>query len=194
MQTDSENFDEEEEWGPSKSAVKREHHAMRDLAKHLTELSDKELATIPLNENISNAIATARKLKQGGGLRRQISYIGKIFSREEEEDQQAIKNAYEELLNGRQQQSRHFHRIEIIRDKLLEQGLDAIESIIADYPNADRQHLRQLILQANKEKKANKPPATARKLFVYLRELMAAKNTATNEAINGNEIDEEDDE
>lgn len=190
MHNDSEQFDEED-YGPSKSAVKREHHAFRDLAKKLTELSDKELATIPLSESLLDPIIAAKKLKQSEALRRQISYIGKVFSREEDETQQAIQHAYDELINGRQQLARNFHRIEAWRDRLLTEGMDAIEIVIGEYPTADRQQLRQLILQANKEKKANKPPAAARKLFVYLREIAALQITERNsESIHNEETDE----
>jgi len=172
MKNDSEQFDEED-YGPSKSAVKREHQAFRELAKKLTELSDKELSAIPLNETLRNAVNTGKKLKQSEALRRQISYIGKMFSREEDETQKAIQDAYEQLINGRQQLARNFHRIELWRDRLLTEGMDAIEAVLNEYPAADRQQLRQLILQANKEKKASKPPAAARKIFVYLRDIAA---------------------
>lgn len=174
MNNDAE-FGEEEDYGPSKSAVKREHHAFRDLAKKLTELSDKELSAIPLGEALLDPIIAAKKLKQSEALRRQISYIGKLFSREEDETQQAIQHAYDELINGRQQLSRNLHRIEAWRDRLLNEGVDAIEAVINEYPEGDRQHLRQLVLQANKERKANKPPTAARKIFVYLRDLAALK-------------------
>jgi ribosome-associated protein len=42
---------------------------------------------------------------------------------------------------------------------------------VTKYPKGDRQHIRQLIMQAVKEKNANKPPASARKLFRYLKEI-----------------------
>jgi ribosome-associated protein len=172
MHNDSDYDDED--FGPSKSAIKREHKSFQDLAKKLIELSEKELAQIPLTETLRDPIIAARKLKQSEALRRQIRYIGKIFSREDDSDQQAIQQAYQDLITGHQQQARNFHRLEALRDRLLVEGVDAIEDVINTYPDADRQHLRQLVLQANKEKKANKPPAAARKIFVYLRELAAA--------------------
>jgi ribosome-associated protein len=54
---------------------------------------------------------------------------------------------------------------------LLERGLPAIEDVIARWPQADRQHLRQLLLQIQREQQREQPPATRRKLFRYLREL-----------------------
>ena len=39
------------------------------------------------------------------------------------------------------------------------------------YPEADRQRLRQLARQANKEKAANKPAKSSREIFQILKEL-----------------------
>lgn len=172
MHNDSEQFDDED-YGPSKSAIKREHLAFRDLAKKLCELSERELAHIPLTEALRDAVMAGRKLRSSEALQRQFRYIGKIFSREDDADQQAIQRAYDELLSGHQSQVRQLHKIEAWRDRLLNEGVAVIEDVVQEYASADRQHLRQLVLQANKEKKANKPPAAARKLFVYLRELAA---------------------
>lgn len=183
---------EEEDYGPSKSAIKREHKEFQTLAKKLIELSEKELASIPLTETLREPIFAARKLKQSEALRRQIRYIGKIFSREEDADQQAIQSAYQDLITGHQQQARNFQKLELLRNRLVNEGLNAIESVIELYPDADRQHLRQLVLQANKEKKANKPPAAARKIFVYLRELASGKsqsNSTTDEQSENDETD-----
>jgi ribosome-associated protein len=42
---------------------------------------------------------------------------------------------------------------------------------MARWPEADRQQLRQLVLQHQREQQRGKPPAASRKLFRYLREL-----------------------
>ena len=41
-------------------------------------------------------------------------------------------------------------------------------------PHADRQQLRSMIRNAQKEKAASKPPKAARQIFQYLRELAEA--------------------
>lgn len=41
---------------------------------------------------------------------------------------------------------------------------------MAEYPSLDRQLLRQLIRNARRERDADKPPASARKLFRLLRD------------------------
>ena len=54
---------------------------------------------------------------------------------------------------------------------LIRDGDKALSGVIDRFPQADRQHLRQLVREAQREKKADKPPAASRRLFRYLREL-----------------------
>ncbi len=162
------NEHEEENW-KSKTAVKKEMLALQELGEALVKLSEGELATIPIDDDmLAEAIATARRIKHREGLRRQMQYIGKLMRKS---DTEHIEKAYQKLINGRKEQARKFHELEQWRDALIEKGANAIQEVIERYPNADRQHLRQLIAQANKEKANNKPPASSRKLFRYLREL-----------------------
>lgn len=153
---------------PSKSARKREMHALQDLGTALVELSDGELKTIPLDDDLADAIAVARRIKDFTGKRRQLQFIGKLMRKL---DTTAIEAAYNDLQNGQQLRNQHFHQLEKLRDQLLAEGIDAMVTVLDIYPHADRQHLRQLIVAAEKEQKAGLPPAAARKLFKYLREL-----------------------
>lgn len=153
---------------PSKSERKREMQALQELGSHIVKLSEGELATIPLEGALAEAIAVARRITSHEGLRRQMQYIGRLMR---ETDVEAIEAAYEELQNGRQQMNQRFHLLEQLRDRLIAEGPNAMDAVTGDYPEADRQHLRQLITAAVKEREQNKPPAAARKLFRYLREL-----------------------
>lgn len=153
---------------PSKSERKREMTALQELGEAIVKLSDGEFATIPLDGELLTAILLARRLKSSEGLRRQLQYIGKLMR---QADNAAIAAAYEELQNGRQQRNQQFHALEQLRDEIIATGVPAMEKVLSNYPNADRQHLRQLITAAAKEHELQKPPAAARKLFRYLREL-----------------------
>lgn len=153
---------------PSKSERKREMQALQELGAAIVKLSDGELATIPLEGTLAEAIAVARRITSHEGLRRQLQFIGKLMR---ESDTTAIAAAYQELLNGRQALNQRFHQLEQLRDRLIAEGPKALDLVTGDFPDADRQHLRQLIAAAVKEKEQNKPPAAARKLFRYLREL-----------------------
>jgi ribosome-associated protein len=168
-----EPFDDEAE-RPSRSAFKREAQALQDLGTAIVDLTDGELATLPLDGDLAEAIAQARRLKGNSktreGLRRQLQFIGKLMRKR---DTEALQAAYDELQQGRQQRNQQFHRLEQLRDTLVAEGVAAMDQVLERYPEADRRQLRQLIVAAVKERDANQPPAAARKLFRYLRELAA---------------------
>lgn len=159
---------EDEDTGPSKSELKREMLALQKLGEKIVKLSNGDLATIPLDHKLADAVQIARRIKSHEGLRRQMQYIGKLMRTT---DIELIEQAIQKLEDGRKQIAEQFHQLENWRDELIELGPNSIELVIEKFPHADRQHLRQLIMQANKEKKLNKPPAASRKLFRYLREL-----------------------
>lgn len=153
----------------SKSELKRDMLELQKLGEAIVKLSNGQFATIPIEDpTLAEAIDTARRIKHREGLRRQMQYIGKLMRKT---DTEAMASAYQQLQDGLVSKTRGFHQLEQWRDQLVENGPGAAEEVIAKYPQADRQHLRQLVMQANREKKKNKPPAAARKLFRYLREL-----------------------
>ncbi len=161
----------DEDTGPSKSELKREMHALQKLGETIVKLSKGDLATIPLEPTLAEAVHTARRIKSREGLRRQMQYIGKLMRTT---DTEAIQQAIKQIDDGRRQSADKFHRLENWRDELITQGPNSIEQVMEKFPDADRQHLRQLIMQANKEKNRDKAPAASRKLFKYLRELEQA--------------------
>ena len=89
--------------------------------------------------------------------------------REKPESIEAIEQLLEKRHNAKKIANQQLHRAEEWRDKLLADDRN-IETFIDEYPNADRQHLRQLTRQHKTEVKNEKPPASARKLFSYIRE------------------------
>lgn len=167
-QTHIEETSEEEDFGPSKSQIKREMTELQKLGEAIIKLPAGQYESMPLDEELKEAMDTARRIKHREGLRRQMQYVGKLMRKTEIDE---IKKAFQQLQDGRKEQARAFHELEQLRDSIIEEGLSSIEAVIEKYPQADRQQLRQLVLQINKEKKNNKPPAAARKLFKYLREL-----------------------
>ncbi|MCG8122849.1 MAG: DUF615 domain-containing protein, partial [Candidatus Thiodiazotropha taylori] len=64
-----------------------------------------------------------------------------------------------------------FHNLERWRDRLIEGESEAFGAFLAEYQNADRQHLRQLIQAVKREQEKGAPPQAYRKLFKYLREV-----------------------
>ena len=86
-------------------------------------------------------------------------------------DVEPIRQALDKLKNRHNQQVALFHKLEQIRDRLIENGDDALAEVMNLWPDADRQQLRSLIRNAKKEKEGNKPPKSSRLIFQYLREL-----------------------
>ena len=62
------------------------------------------------------------------------------------------------------------HKLEQLREKLIADGDEAINALLGEYHELDRQKLRQLVRQAKKEREGNKPPTAFRELFQYLRD------------------------
>ncbi|ARN74853.1 ribosome biogenesis factor YjgA [Oceanicoccus sagamiensis] len=169
---DQDNFDdndEEEIIYVSRSEMKRDMLELQALGEAIVKLSKGQLDTIPIeDETLAEAIHTARRIKHREGLRRQMQYIGKLMRKV---DTEAMATAYQKLQDGRKEEAREFHELEKWRDHLIASGHKSIEEVMERFPDADRQHLRQIVMQANKELKNKKPPAASRKLFRYLREL-----------------------
>lgn len=159
--------DDEEEILISKSQLKRESHALTDLGKELVELHQNKLDKIPLDEKLQDAIALVHRVKARGGRKRQLQYIGKLLRTA---DIEPILAAMDGLKLEDAQENARLHRLEQWRDRLLEEGDTALSELLSQYPDADRQHLRQLLRNAQKEQSQNKPPKSARELFKYLRD------------------------
>ena len=70
------------------------------------------------------------------------------------------------------QQIEAFHQLEHWRDRLLNEGDQALQAITKEFPRIDRQHVRQLVRNALLQQKNDKPPQASRALFRYLRELL----------------------
>ena len=64
---------------PSKSARKREYIALQKLGEELITLKESELNSLPLDDNLRDAVLEARQIKAHGALRRQKQYIGKLM-------------------------------------------------------------------------------------------------------------------
>lgn len=156
---------------PSKSEQKRESHALKDMGERLTKMPAEQLARMPLPDTLRDAVEEGRRIRQPGARKRQLQYIGKLMRTL---DTEPIRNALAELDLSNARSTAHHHLAEQWRERLLEEGDAALSELVGKYPEADRQHLRQLMRKAANERRANKPPQAARTLFRYLRELLAS--------------------
>lgn len=154
----------------SKSQRKREAHALQALGESLVKLNKSALSQIPLSDDLRNAIEEAQLLSQRGALKRQLQYIGKLMR---QSDVEPIRDAYEKVTNSYREDVEHHHQLEQWRDRLLTEGDAALEQLLIEHAEVDRQHLRQLIRSAKQEAAKGKPPKAARELFRYLRQIFS---------------------
>ena len=165
---ESKEFSEFDDLPASKSQRRREALEVKSLAARLIELSPALRARLPLEEDVRRAIEQAQAIRSNVARKRQLQFVAKLLRRA---DTEAIREAMEAFeadarkLTGRQ------HRSEAWRDRLLDQGDDAVGALLSQRPGSDGQRLRQLIRSARREATGGKPPAAARTLFRMLREM-----------------------
>lgn len=162
-------YDDQEFEGKSKTQLKNEMQDLQQLGLKLVGLGPAALAKIPLDSELSDAINLAKRIdRKKEGYRRQLQFIGKLMRTR---DVEPIQQALDLLENKHQQATAQFHKLERLRDDIVEQGDSAINQAIELYPDLERQKLRQLSRQAQKEAQQNKPPKSSREIFQYLRQI-----------------------
>ena len=70
---------EEDEARPSKSARKREAHALQSLGERLLALKEVDLARLGLPEPLLEAVLEGKRLRSRSAGARQRQYIGKLM-------------------------------------------------------------------------------------------------------------------
>jgi ribosome-associated protein len=136
---------------PSKSQVKRDMQALLDLGRELIALPAARLDQLPLAESLRDAIDLAQRIRSHEGRRRQVHYVGKLMR---QADAPALRAQLELWANGSQAQARTMHRLEALRDRLLDND-EALTELLDTFPGLDIQALRAQIRAARKEARDN---------------------------------------
>lgn len=173
-----EEFEGEGGWAPSRGERRREALAVLDLARQLVEQSEARLAQIPMDEDLRELVLASKKITAQIARKRQVQYLAKHMRRRDDAALAAIRAALEHDKADHRREAQALHAVEHWRDRLVEQGDAALSELLAEHPQADRQHLRQLARNAHQEKLKNKPPHAYRELFRELRDLLAAGDGA----------------
>ena len=155
--SDDELWDDDDDVLPeSKSARKRQMHALQDLGERLVALTSTQLAKLNLdNEALLEAVTLAQRISHHSGKRRQMQYIGKLMR---SADADHIADALDALHEGSRKEKAREHMIEAARDALVARGDDALPEVLTIWPHADRQMLRQLSRSAIDEQKRDCHP------------------------------------
>lgn len=150
----------------SKSQKKREADALQALGIKLTALSEDKLESLSLTDPLKKAILDAKKLKSHGAIRRQAQLIGKLMR---SADHEVILSCYNQMLAAASATTAEFHEAEHWRTRLIDEGKEALTEFISKHPEADIQHLRQLIKKALDEQSKQQHTGAGKALFRYIR-------------------------
>lgn len=162
---------DEADYGPSRTQQRREALAVLALATQLVELQPSRLAKLELPEDVREEIARTRRITAHIAHKRQLAFLAKVMRRYDDEAFASVRAELGENRDRQRQETAAMHRLEALRERLLDDDTAAAE-LIARHPAIDRQHLRSLIRQARSEKDTpNKPPRAYREIFQLLKEL-----------------------
>ncbi|WP_245570608.1 ribosome biogenesis factor YjgA [Arenimonas composti] len=168
--------DEEFDRGPSRGEQRRQALAVLALAQQLVTLSEPALARIPMDDDLRELVLASRKITAQIARKRQIQYLAKHMRRREDEALDAIRAALEHDKADGRRAAQALHEVEYWRDRLVDEGDEALAELLAAFPQADRQHLRQLARNARQERLQNRPPHAYRDLFRDLRTLLSTSD------------------
>jgi len=163
------DLNEEDDNWVSKTQRKKACDEVLELGEKMIALNHEELAQINMDDELRSAIEEAQRIKSNSALKRQKHFIAKVMRGLDDE---TLAAQVERILHKDDIYNADFKRMEKWRDSIIENGDRGINDFLEAYPQADRSHLRQLVRNAAKEKKNNKPPAAYRQIFKYIREVV----------------------
>jgi ribosome-associated protein len=152
----------------SKTQRKKQMLALQHIGDILVQLPAVQLAKIPLDDRLADAVNHARSLKTHEAKRRQSQFIGKIMR---DTDIAPIQEALDKIQLKDQYSKAQFHQIERWRTRLIKEGDKVVEEFIQKFPLADTQRLRQLIRKAQQDEKEDSNSGASTALFRYLQSL-----------------------
>ena len=163
-----------EDEGPSKSERKRAASAAQKLGERLIGLRDAELVTLPLPEQLLDAIRAARTIRSRGGLVRQRQFIGKLMR---DVDLEPVIELLEAGSRVQALAAERFRRVEAWRDRLIAEGEPALAALAESHPLSPDQlaSLTKVLRRARRTGGSDaQRAAAARELFRTLRPLLSA--------------------
>ena len=151
----------------SRSQIKRDLQALKELGIQLAGLPKGELSAVPLSDKTRAAVLAAHGMARNA-LARHYRYLSSLLTAE---DVPAIRAALAGKLQPHAGDVAKLHDTERWRDALLSGDETQLDAFIERYPACDRARVRLLVRNARKELTLDKPPRSARELFRYVRGL-----------------------
>lgn len=161
-------LDLNKETGISKTKLKKDSKNIQELGNKISKLSINKIELFKFSPNIFDAIINLKKIKSNSAKKRQIQYLGKLLREID------LSNAFltmENLKVSSQREVKRNHIAEKWRDELLKKN-DSITKFINQYPDIDKQSLRQTIVNAQKENLNNSQPKYSRQLYKIIKDII----------------------
>ncbi len=182
-----EEYDDEVEYyavRPNKTKIKKEIGALFEMGETMAKLSAAQLDSLELPENIQKAVSEVAHLPHTGARKRLLKFIaGQLHKLD--------VSPYQEKLARIQNKSAHsvreLHILEHWRDKLINEGNNALTELFDEQPSVDLQHIRQLLRNIKRETETGKPPKSSRLLYRYLKTVFKFDDVD----LHGDEIEDE---
>jgi ribosome-associated protein len=159
----------------SRSAKRREALEVLALAEVLMATSHAVLDKLPMPEDLRALVKDSQRITSHIARKRQTQFLAKHMRREEDETLEAIRGALHHDKADSRRETAALHRLEHWRERLMDEGDAALSELLALFPQADRQHLRQLARNAKAERLQHKPLHAFRELFRELKALFDAE-------------------
>jgi ribosome-associated protein len=156
---------------PSKSARKREQLELQQLGERLIDLSADELAALPIEERLRDAVLAAAKIRSHGALRRQKQLIGKLMR---SCDPEPIRRALEARATDDRLAKRVFADAERWRDRMVNGGNDVLDAF-CEQSGASEASLADLLAQIRRAPSERIEKGLRRQLFREIHDALMAR-------------------
>ena len=111
---------------PSRSQLRREALDVLKLAGTLADLTDAQLAAVPISDDLRDEVKRTRAVKQQIARKRQTQFLAKQMRRLDDDELAAIRASLEHDRDQARRDTMALHKIEQWRDRLIAQGDDAL--------------------------------------------------------------------
>lgn len=154
----------------SKSERKRRHKALQSFVADLAESPDSQINRLGFPNDILEEIREIRKMSKSA-RNRQVGFVSKKMDRElDYETINIARQTFDAFKHPTAAANSHFHKLEAWRESLINGDTALLEQVVEDF-GADRQQLRRMIRDANRQREKDQSPIASRQLFQYLRKL-----------------------
>lgn len=153
----------------SKTQEKKEAEALQNLGEELIKLPRHRLDRMGLPKDLLNALIDAQSIKSHIAGRRQRQFIGSLMR---DVDPEPIRQALLQPRDVPSTESKIIKKMHRWRDKLLTADPAVMEDFLRACPELERQRLKQLIRNIQKEKAVGKSSKSMKALETLIMEGM----------------------